>query len=695
MSYVLSMKEGFLSEWLALPPKEQAQVGAKLKTLTNDPHPDGSTKKQLTHVNRHVHRLRSGDYRVFYTFDSQFVSLLKLVRRSEDTYDNDIDAEFLGGPAEESPLRERVSYVETKPRTPEPVHPTRQFPHELIEELLGRLLVPSEHRPRLLAVHDEDALFACDGVPDDVLLRVHHAVFERPLSAALDEKEMVAQSVDDLFRYRDGDLMAFMLRLSAEQEKFVSWALDGSGPTLVKGGPGTGKSTVALYRIRAMLKTLNEAGGTSPRILFTTYTNALVTFSEQLLRSLLAEEAQFVDVRTADSIALSIVATRSGAPRIANQQELREAMTAAMAAVKQPGNSLVKRASAGSLAKLGRDYLIDEINSVIDARRITTFDAYRDAKRPGRRVPLVESTRAKIWDVREAFNRELKRIGKMTFQQVRAYAAQLVDEGHGPAQYDAVVIDEAQDLDPSLLWILASLAKSPNRVFLTADADQSIYGSGFRWADVHESLKFQGRTGILRANFRSTREIGEAAREYLADGSLEEDPISAEYIHSGPLPVVRHVSGSADEGVLLARFFRDAARELRLPVWTGAVLVPNEKAGERLASEISAAGLPSKFMTGRELDLGAQAIKVITLKSAKGLEFPSVAIAGFEQPYPYLRAGTSDDERAERTNQERRTLYVGMTRSMRALLLSIPNGLESPLLTAFTASLWNTDRPLN
>ena len=97
-------------------------------------------------------------------------------------------------------------------------------------------------------------------------------------------------------------------------------------------------------------------------------------------------------------------------------------------------------------------------------------------------------------------------------------------------------------------------------------------------------------------------------------------------------------------------------------------------------------------MTGRELDLGAQSVKVITLKSAKGLEFPSVAIAGFEQSYPYLRPGMSDEERAERTAQERRTLFVGMTRAMRALLLSLPDSPQSALLSGFDPKLWNTDR---
>lgn len=692
MSYTISFREGFLTEWLALVPKEQSQITSKLQLLVADPRPDGGTKKQLKYLNRDVYRLRSGNYRVFYTFDDKFVSLLKLVRRDDDTYDDDLEAEYFGGPNIDTAPAAAAHPVAWNAVVTAPPKPMVALPEPITAELLTRLRVPSQYQFRLIAAHDEDALLGCAGVPDDIILRVHAALFERPLETALQEKELIADSVDELLRYRDGDLLGFLLRLSAEQEKFVAWALEGGGSTLVKGGPGTGKSTVALYRVRAMLAAMRKAGVEAPRILFTTYTNALVAFSQQLLKSLLADDAKFVDVRTADSMALAIVASRIGSPRIASHQELRAACTAAMKKSAPAGSSLTKRARMDLLSRLGQDYLLEEFGSVIEARRLETFEAYRDAKRPGRRVALSEANRKLVWEVKEAFDLELKRLGRMTFHQVRAYAAKLIEQGHAHEQYDAVVVDEAQDLDPSLLWILVSLTKSPNRIFLTADANQSIYGAGFRWSDVHERLNFKGRTGILRANFRSTREIGEAARAYLADGQLDDEEVVPEYAHSGPLPAVRHVTGTTDVD-LLARFYRDAARELRLPVWAGALLTPTEKTGQRLATALTNAGVPATFMTGRDLDLGAQAIKVITLKSAKGLEFPFVAAAGFDDPYPFMRADAPEDERAERLAQEKRTLFVGMTRAMRALLLAIPESTVSPLLGAFSAQLWNTDRP--
>jgi len=688
VAYTLSFREGFLSELLALQAKEQAQINARLQALLEDPRPDGVTKKQLKYLNRQVNRLRSGDFRVFYTFDDRFVSLLKVVRRSDDTYEEDVEAENFGGPSD-SVFAQSEAPLGSGHAGPPVSKAARPFPSPLDAELLGRLHVPQQYHAALLSTRNEDELLACAGVPDEFLLRVHTALFERPLEQAFREKELIAAEPEDLLRYRDGDLMGFLLRLSPDQEKYVAWAAEGAGATLVKGGPGTGKSTVALYRVKVILEALQRQGVSQPRILFTTYTNALVTFSEQLLQSLLGDAASLVHVRTADSMAMSIVATRAGAAKIATVQELRDAMQKALTTLRPSGSSLQKRAQVDPLTRLGVDYLIEEVSTVIEGRRLKTVENYLASKRPGRRVPLNENQRRLIWDVREAFNRELKRVGKTTFQQIRTYAAQIVEEGHGPEKYDAVIVDEAQDLDPSLLWLLASLAREPNRIFLTADANQSIYGSGFRWSDVHDWLQFRGRTGILRANFRSTREIGEAAAHYLAGGELDSDGAETEYVHSGPLPIVRVVSTTQEAASLLTRFFREAAREFRLPLWAGALLVPSDKVGGRLAAELTRAGVAATFMTGRNLVLGAKVVKVITLKSAKGLEFPFVGIAGFEPPYPYVKPGTPEEEVQERVTQERRTLFVAMTRAMRALILVRPAALESPLLANFDAALWN------
>src|SRR4051812_3352817 len=63
----------------------------------------------------------------------------------------------------------------------------------------------------------------------------------------------------------------------------------------------------------------------------------------------------------------------------------------------------------------------------------------------------------------------------------------------------------------------------------------------------------------------------------------------------------------------------------------------------------------------------ADAVTMITLHAAKGLEFPVVFIAGLEEGvFPHSRA--LDDEK--QLEEERRLAYVGMTRAMRRLYLS-------------------------
>lgn len=554
------------------------------------------------------------------------------------------------------------------------------------------LHVPAEHHKALLLVKDEAALLDCSGVPDEHLLRIHEALFERRAPEVVQAREFVVQDPDDLLKFKEGELLGFLLRLDAEQEKYVTWAVDSTGPTLVKGAPGTGKSTVALYRARTMLHALRRQGIERPRLLFTTYTNALIAFSQQLLQGLLGPDAERIEVRTADSVAMGVVTHNGECHAMVSGHELLQLLQQAVSGAHFEGNSLQKRAQSQTIARLGPEYVLEEIGGVIDARRIETVEAYLAARRPGRRVPLSETQRRAVWAVRASFHALLDRNRVTTWQRLRARAAALVAAGKGPAPFDAVIVDEAQDIDPSLLQLLVRLCHLPGRLFLTADANQSIYGSGFRWTDVHESLKFRGRTGVLRVNHRSTAEIGEATASYLADGVLEAEEVERRYVNNGPMPAVRRVKTTSEETALLARYLPRAAREFHLGFAASAVLVPTEKAGKRVAAELQRHGLEARFMAGKELDLGAKCVKVLTLRSSKGLEFPVVALAGqLDMPWPPLKPEMTDEERQERLAQERRTMFVAMSRAMRALLVVGPEPSRAPLLDGFDGSLWNLD----
>jgi superfamily I DNA/RNA helicase len=376
---------------------------------------------------------------------------------------------------------------------------------------------------------------------------------------------------------------------------------------------------------------------------------------------------------------------------IASPELQRELLLQALTSTSLQGNASQQQAQRQTLTRMGNEYLLQELNTVIVARQIESLDAYLATPRTGRKVRLNATQRRLLWHVYQHWRDLLKASGKETWQQRRVRAVAMVTQSNLYQYYDAVVIDEAQDLDPSMLRLLVNLCKTPGRLFITADANQSIYGSGFTWTDVQGSLRFQGRTGVLRANYRSTSEIGEAAQSYLSDEMMLDSEINdRHYVNTGPLPDVRAVLNSDHEAQLLANYFKKASLTLRLTLGSCAVLCPNERAGQAIAATLRVQNIEANFMSEQDLDLARSGVKVLTLNAAKGLEFPIVALAGFSAgSYPIIPRDASTDERDEILARERRTMFVGMTRAMHALLVVLPKEVKTPLLQGFEGSYWN------
>jgi len=400
---------------------------------------------------------------------------------------------------------------------------------------------------------------------------------------------------------------------------------------------------------------------------------------------------ELIDVKTADSILRQIAV--DGGASATPVKDSKQALGRALEEANFQGSNLKVASQKAAVAKMSRDFLLEEILGVIEGRGLSTLEQYLEAARPGRRAPLTKVQREALWRVRDAFVAQLAKEGATTTEGWRRRAAERIRSGEVPPRYDAVVIDEAQDLSPTAIAALVGLCKTPQGVFLTADANQSIYTSGFRWSDIHEWLRFQGRTAVLKANYRSTREVGDAAAAYLKSGSEQpelDDVVEAAYVHAGPIPAVRAVEDFADEPKLLARFFRQATRALKLGLGGCAVLTPTNDSATQIAAALAATGLAAKKVDASDLDLRDPGVKVLTLKNAKGLEFPIVALAGFSGVrYPYLPQHATDEEQTELLARERRTMFVAMTRAMRALLVVSPAGADSALLQGLHAPWWN------
>lgn len=236
-----------------------------------------------------------------------------------------------------------------------------------------------------------------------------------------------------------------------------------------------------------------------------------------------------------------------------------------------------------------------------------------------------------------------------------------------PRRYRAVLVDEAQDFDTDRLRFCVELLETEapdveGDLVIVADSAQNIFRRNFRWKDA--GIKAQGRTQILRTNYRNTRQILEFAYRFLiADGAAEADPelddeaaiIPAESSErDGPDPGVVFVATSRDELEAIVEQVRAWYRPDLRPR-SIAVLLPGQANGKAIVSRLRAADIPV-FWTHEEKKskdlIGStdEAVVVSTIASAKGLEFPRVVVAGLGSRVPYEDA--------------RKVLYVAFTRAI-------------------------------
>ena len=680
----LTIKPSCMREISAFPADRAALLWDKIDQLVSDPLPDGKVKKKLK-VADGVYRMRVVDHRIFYRFGEDWISLLGLRRRREDTYvglpaespdalppdaDDDLDAILLRS----EPRTFTFESVVQESRLPEPITP----------ELLRELDVPVSSVPVLLRCTTDEALLEA-AVPAEVLSRVVDRLFPPSIERLDQQPDLVVPSTADLVRYKEGDLLGFLLRLDDDQLKLTRWAIQ--GPTMVRGGAGTGKSTVALYRVKALLERPGATG--RERVLFTTYTRALLTVTRQLLEQVLTpEQLRRVEVATCDQIAWRIV---SGTRKIGKYESDRAALRrlADLRARHQPGGSAFEsRLRARALARLADGWLLEEFDWILDGRGLATLQEYLQAARPGRGLSLNERARTAVWELHEAF------VAETTGERhsaVRLEALRLLREGAAARRYDCVVVDEAQDLSPVSLAIMAEVCAAAEGLFFAADSKQSLYSRNYTWSSAHPRLQFRGRTALLRRNYRSTSEIDRAAFAVLQAEEGEEQAAS-DSLHHGPLPVLVTDLDPAAQATWIARFVRQMARHLHLKTSASAVLVPNAAAGEVLARELGAQGLDTRFFPGRDLDLKADVVRLLTLHSAKGLEFPIVVVAGLETgAWPVPEDFDEPDLFAERSRHERRLLYVALTRAMRGLMLLAPAGCRHPALRDLQTTHWHVE----
>ncbi|WP_449370440.1 3'-5' exonuclease [Thiomonas sp.] len=237
-------------------------------------------------------------------------------------------------------------------------------------------------------------------------------------------------------------------------------------------------------------------------------------------------------------------------------------------------------------------------------------------------------------------------------------------------QYHAVLIDEGHDFAPEWLRLVVQMVDpATNSLLVLFDDAQSIYEraqkKNFSFKSV--GIQAQGRTTILKINYRNTRQILQTASLVASDLLTAEDrdddgvpllkPVSCG--RDGEAPLIIRLPTLREEVVQVAEVLASAHREGH--AWGDmAILCRHHSEMDLCAEFLRKRKLPHQVRKrSGEFNPAHDSIKVMTLHASKGLEFPVVALVGVG----HMPAEGEDEREAARL------FYVGATRATQRLVI--------------------------
>lgn len=612
------------------------------------------------------------------------------------------------------------------PVTPEPVRERPLFagvtPEQLAELGVAEPLIPVVGR----LTTEEELLGLVEYVPrhtGEVLLRLRDAPYEHVLQevtkpvevkdidpedyqAAVERTDATVITTDkDLESIiEEGDFGRWKVFLHPTQKRLVTRRY--SGPARVGGGPGTGKTIVALHRVKYLADRLGP--GNSKQILMTTFNKNLAADLRARLLALGGPEILArVEIAHVDQLATRVVREAdpgSAKSRIDDTRALSEWRQILL----ETGET-----------KWDAEFLMDEWTQVILGQAVNSRAGYFKARRAGRGRSITRADRAEIWQLAERFTQRLDEKNLETHRQVAERAARLEIErsarieaaaraelergGLGNVhaksatgawqrhRYRHIVVDEAQDLAAAHWKMLrAMVAAGPDDIFLVGDTHQRIYDNRVTLGSL--GVHIRGRSAKLTLSYRTTREILKSALAVLGDEQYddldgdEETMAGYRSVLYGSEPVVRRTDSSEDELEAITaqiKAWHDIRRE------DIAVCVPTNDMVSQVAARLAKNGIVSREITA-DGPQGDEGVHIGTMYRFKGLEYQRVIIAGVQRglvpraSVEALRRTDLSRYQAE-CKRARSLLFVAATRARDALTI-VWHGEPSPLLGGLAAT---------
>lgn len=265
------------------------------------------------------------------------------------------------------------------------------------------------------------------------------------------------------------------------------------GPAMVLAGPGSGKTTVITHRIKNLIE---KAEVRPENILVVTFTKAAAISMQKRFSTLMnGGKGQLVTFGTFHSVFYKILrkSRRYEATEILSERQKTDYI-----------REIIGRygISSNDISKLSQN-IINDIGNI----KGNMLNAQEYEPSCCKKEDFIK--------VYNAYNLELKKDGKMDFDDILRECYLLLCENHTILEqwrelYKYILIDEFQDINRIQMNIIELLASPLNNIFVVGDDDQSIYG--FRGARPEIMIEFkdyypEAELIVLNVNYRSTQSI--------------------------------------------------------------------------------------------------------------------------------------------------------------------------------------------
>ncbi|MYB96589.1 AAA family ATPase, partial [Candidatus Poribacteria bacterium] len=444
-------------------------------------------------------------------------------------------------------------------------------------------------------------------------------------------------------------------RLNPSQREAVTHTI---GPLLIIAGPGSGKTRTIVHSIAYAI----ENGVQPDRILAFSFTGkACEELRERVTRFVGQEEGQLVNISTFHSFCRGVLRE--------DIQKLHKGYTRNFKELKAEDQKKEIRKQIGKvLAQINhlQHHKFFNTKDILDfitrckLHFILPPEAGERALNP--EMPP-EISRAYI-EIYERYESVLETNKWIDYANQLLLANELlrdVDDVKTKWQekFELIFVDEYQDTNRVQYSIIKTLAEKHQNLRVVGDDDQGIYS--FQGADIQNILNFEKTAKIisLGQNYRSTQKIVDASRALAEFNPDRRDKDLFTQNLEGEKVKHLQCKNEEEEVTTITSFIIRAIRAIRYG-WSSkdfAILC-------RLNSQID------EFKTAfNALGISPDNVPVMTIHKSKGLEFPNVFVVGVCKDLLPL---TGNDQ-----NEERRLLYVAMTRAQNWLCLSSYEGNAS------------------